>query len=96
MAQHKFLQDVGTPALCGHVKDIRHAAEDAGDAVVAVSEALQDLASEVEDSINELDTAIENLTNAVIAGEVNTPLGNRAKVGITTRSGIEIYALRLL
>ena len=93
---HKFLQDVGTPALCDHVKDIRHAAEDAGDAVVAVSEALQDLASEVEDSINELDDAITNLTNAVIAGDVNTPMGTQAKVGITTRSGTEIYALRLL
>ena len=96
MAQHKFLQDVGTPALCGHVKDIRHAAENAGDAVVKVSEALQTLASEVENSINELDDAIESLTNAVIAGDVNTPLGNQARVGIATRSGVEIYALRLL
>ncbi len=96
MAQHKFLQDVGTPELCGHVKDIRHTAENAGDAVVAVSDALQNLASEVEDSINELDGAIESLTNAVIAGDVNTPLGTRAKVGIVTRSSTEIYAHRIL
>lgn len=70
MASHKALQGVGLAALCGHIKGIRKTAEQTSSAVIQISEALQSFSAEVEGLINELDTKLDNLTTAIIAGNV--------------------------
>lgn len=96
MATHKFLQEEGTESLCGHVKLIRQTVDATRTALVDISTALQSLASESEDLINEVEGDIESLNNAILAREVTAAMGTRAKMGITTRSGAEIYAYRIL
>ena len=96
MAQHKFLQEVGTPALCGEVKTTRERTDTAGEALIELSENLQTLASEAETAINDADGRIDTLTNEIIAGEVTTPMATENGETITTQDGIEILAYRIL
>ncbi|MBQ8697467.1 MAG: hypothetical protein IJ521_00500 [Schwartzia sp.] len=94
--QHKALQQVGTAALCDHIKGINRTVSGAGTLLVQISTAMQNLASEMEGIINDVDADIEALTNEIAAGEVSTPLGTHSKEQIGTRAGAEIYAARTL
>ena len=96
MAARKILQAVGLVALCNHIKDIRQTVDATSDAAVQIASALESLSTEVEGLINDVDAEVDDLTAAVIAGEVETPLATQDKVSIGTRSGAEIYAYRIL
>ena len=76
MASHKGLQRVGLTALCNHIKEIRALVEQTGSASVQISQELENLTEEVEGLINDVDAEVENLTNAIIAGNISSLSSN--------------------
>lgn len=93
---YKFLQEVGTESLCAEVKAIRQNTDAAGAAIIAISENLQDLASETENLINEVEADIETLANGIIAGEVSTPLAADDGELLLADDGAQLLAYRVL
>lgn len=96
MASHKVLQHVGLKALCDQIKELKTTVGQLSTAVVQVSDALESLSSELEELVNGTEAEIEDLTVAIIDGEVSASLVTQSGEGLTTRSGVEIHAIRNL